>query len=403
MGEIKTVEVKERTTRMGTRIVALALAALTVVGMTYGTLVTLSNMSKVPSKILVDGMETKVDINLDSGNINGVPEYINICGRTGTSINLKFPSLNDKVLISFDNAFFNNYIVMMDMDGKTQYEVYMGKDPLKLGHFTTEEITKMCETKQGELRKSEQVASTQDVTSEDEDGNVTTTTVNGEILYVEEAIISNYAEGFTFVSAYSSDETVAKEKFESIYNEIKANTSYSKKFNGVTNLNIKGFGDKRINELNPNYSVLYNAKHGMFFLYDNLNEVSLMYITHVNNGNLANAPEKLIPIEEYKNVYVDFGYRNKSDYGYGSFAVMTDAGMYYFKVAEAVENPDEMVATVLDWLGVKAEDEKIEHGYNMMLTIENLRPTMEDEAKAKEEKAETSTEPVVTTENTENN
>lgn len=386
MGEIKTVEVKEKTTKMGTRIVALVLVALTVVGMTYGTLVTLSNMTKVPSSKMVDPVITNVSMSVESGMIAGAPDYVNICGRTGTSINLKFPSLETKAMVSYDSAFFNSYIVLMDLDGTTQYEVYMGKDPLKLGHFTIEEITEICESKQGEMRKSEEVVTTQDVTSEDENGNVTTTTVEGDTLYVEEAIISNYAEGFTFISAYSNDKEIVKDKFESIYNEIIANTSYSKTFNGVTSLSMKGFEDRKITDLNPNYSILYNAKHGMFFVYDNLNEVSVMYITHVNNVNLANAPEKLIPIEEYNNVYVDFGYRNKSDYGYGSFAVMTESGMYYFKVAEVVENPNEMVATVLDWLGVKAEDAKIEHGYNMILTIDNLRPTMEDEAEAKESK-----------------
>ena len=101
-----------------------------------------------------------------------------------------------------------------------------------------------------------------------------------------------------------------------------------------------------------------------------------LFISVMENPLLGNVGTELIPTET-NNVYVDYGYKNNTDFGYRCFGILRDEGMYYFKIGESVYNPDAFAEELINWFGISNEDKIIKSPYNTDLTLDDLLPPAE--------------------------
>ena len=101
-----------------------------------------------------------------------------------------------------------------------------------------------------------------------------------------------------------------------------------------------------------------------------------LFISVMENPLLGNIGTELIPTET-NNVYVDYGYKNNTDFGYRCFGILRDEGMYYFKIGESVYNPDAFAEELINWFGISNEDKIIKSPYNTDLTLDDLLPPAE--------------------------
>ena len=66
------------------------------------------------------------------------------------------------------------------------------------------------------------------------------------------------------------------------------------------------------------------------------------------NQQLGNLPENLVKTEYNDKLYKDKGFDDNSSFGYRSFAIENDAGIYYFKIGEWVEDPEGFMNEIVD-------------------------------------------------------
>ena len=352
------------------KIAFTVLCGILVVVASYAGFNFASNMCKVPNNLITsDNPESVFSISLVDGKISMVPEKIATKLRTATAeYNVDNNGNHVYSVDIFDDYF---YETLFNDTMLKQYECYIGNKVQRLGAYDEKDILNILDS---------------------EDFNDETVRTKGENEYANvQSISSLYKEGYIYKSGYyinsdSADEDDFSKHKNSIVSDLKYNSD--NKINIDKKVNFDGFGLLSFNDLDVftgKYGIMYSLHNGLVSVFDEDKESTVLFITNMNNKSLQNSPMRLIPIDKYKNVYVDFGWRNKADWGYGSFAVMTNSGMYYFKISEAVDNPEEFAQKVIDWLGVKPDDEYIDTGYEFKLTIDNLRDTLEnEELKAKE-------------------
>lgn len=272
-------------------------------------------------------------------------------------------------------------IVYLREDGKIQDEIYIGSDISDgLGTFTSEDLVTVMNSKDTLLSKSK----------------------SGELngVEIQESIYSLYKIGYVYIrESQLLDKAEDEESFinspevieidsESFVKSLRDSIVFSKGDANNNYINLREFGRLNVNnltEVTGNSGILYKKSDGMICINNPAERKVKVFISYMGNQLLGNVGEKLIPTE-YNNVYVDYGWRNSADWGYRSFGIMTTEGMYYFKVGESVRYPDQFAQEIIDWLGIKKDDEKLETPYNMELTLDDLRPTLGDENRALLEK-----------------
>ena len=362
--------------KKGLKIAGLIALALVVVAGTFGILQYNDNRPKIPKDMTVETTpESVVSVSLKDGVINITPEKSSVRLLRSTLIQNKINTSGDlQTLDMFDNY---SYIVYARDEGYSGYEQYISSTVQNLGGF-----------------KANDVASALEI-SDESDIMILEGEDRGQYRY--QTLSPLYKEGYLMTGQTTLDDERMAEAEKDVMldklkfvNSIKDNIKFNKAVDTKIEkyIDFEGFGKLKLSDLSglsDRVGMMYSSTYQLFQIFDEEKDATVLFITHMNNGNLSNVPEKLIPVETYKNVYVDFGYRNKADFGYGGFAVMTDNGMYYFKIGECIEKPNEFFAEILNWLGVSENDEFIEHGEKMFLTLDYLRPTLEEEeAKAAE-------------------
>lgn len=348
------------------RITFLVICCMAIVAGSFIGFSSASTMRRVPKNMITeDKPESMFSISLVDGNIQVIPEKIATKLRTTTAVYDINNGDNQIYSIDIFDDYF--YETLFNSDTTKQHECYIGNKVQDIGNFGKDTILDVLDS----VEYAEEIIESK---SENEKG----------IANIQ-SISSLYKEGYNYSSGYYINvETIDKDEFSEFKRNIVNNYRYS--CNNETDIskkvNFDGFGILDFNDLDVftgKFGIMYSMNNGLISVFDEDKDSTVLFITNMNNRSLQNSPIKLIPIEEYKNVYVDFGWRNKADWGYGSFAVMTNSGMYYFKISEAVDNPEEFAQKIIDWLGVKPDDEYIDTGFEFKLTIDDLRDTLENE------------------------
>lgn len=266
---------------------------------------------------------------------------------------------------TYDGVAYITYIKGLREEDSSQasaYEYVTSRNPIDLGEIT-EQIRKSYGTKYfSHLSLSDE---------------------RGEIVKGLER------QGFVYLAEFRYGDTLKKGGYnpKDLMAERISNSIYDKSGTEVkTTLNLEGLGDLNLNNLSflkgePEFS--FSNENHIAKVYDSENDEAVLFISNINNQNLANDSRKLVEIPGWNNVYLDLGWHHANDFGFGSFGIQTEVGSYYFKIGETVEDKESAMKELLDTFGIKADDPKIDGDIQPIFTIDNLfeRLTL-DEAKA---------------------
>lgn len=276
-------------------------------------------------------------------------------------------SSDDVTITQLDVTKSDIVINYLRADGTINDTIVIQSNPIELGSMSADEIA-------GVIKSGSQLEK-----SSTENGIDTCEVAIGikglgYIYVAEQIIIDDTTEGF---EGEQPDINMA----ETIAKSIRDTIRFSDGNSSDIYLTLGDFGKLNINELSEiagASGLLYSTSQNMIDLYNMDSKEVKVFITRMNNQYLGNVPDKLIATE-YPNVYLDCGFRNNADFGYGGFAVMTNVGMIYFKISESVENPEQFKEEIINWLGVSTDDEKIDIPYEITLTMDDLMPANESE------------------------
>ena len=316
---------------------------------------------------------------------------VNLNGWVGqVSLDLK-----DVDIIQCDTMDSEATIVYQLDNGNKQVEIYIGSYITDFGAFTSDDIREIM------LIGGEKYESNTDIAN--------------NVRYTE-TLLSLYKLGYIYVrTGELIDETSANEAdanktdtSETDTNETDTNKTNTNKTN--TNKNAKEQLDSQVIATSIRDSMIFTQgklediyitlgsfgtlnigdlslfKDGLGLLYmkkDQMIDFNIpsegsvkLFISVMENPLLGNVGTELIPTET-NNVYVDYGYKNNTDFGYSCFGILRDDGMYYFKIGESVYNPDAFAEELINWFGISNEDKIIKSPYNTDLTLDDLLPPAE--------------------------
>ena len=301
---------------------------------------------------------------------------VNLNGWVGqVSLDLK-----DVDIIQCDTMDSEATIVYQLDNGNKQVEIYIGSYITDFGAFTSDDIREIM------LIGGEKYESNTDIAN--------------NIRYTE-TLLSLYRLGYIYVrTGELIDETSANEADTNKTDTNKTNTNKSAKEQLDSQviatsirdsmiftqgklediyITLGSFGTLNIGDLSlfkDGLGLLYMKKDQMIdFNIPSEGSVKL-FISVMENPLLGNVGTELIPTET-NNVYVDYGYKNNTDFGYRCFGILRDEGMYYFKIGESVYNPDAFAEELINWFGISNEDKIIKSPYNTDLTLDDLLPPAE--------------------------
>lgn len=192
---------------------------------------------------------------------------------------------------------------------------------------------------------------------------------------IREMVVPVNKISFLAIRQTALNEDVTEKEFRDTVNEIKDSIVFTKDSANDIYFNLDGFGKLNLNDLyiiKDKAGIAYDSMFGMVYITGVDDYSPRLFITRMENPNLGNSVIKLAKHDKYKNVYYDRMYLRDDDFGYRGFAVMTDAGMYYIKMSETIENPDEFMEEVLVWLGVNETDKFIDPGFEVKYTKDDL-------------------------------
>lgn len=301
---------------------------------------------------------------------------VNLNGWVGqVSLDLK-----DVDIIQCDTMDSEATIVYQLDNGNKQVEIYIGSYITDFGAFTSDDIREIM------LIGGEKYESNTDIAN--------------NVRYTE-TLLSLYRLGYIYVrTGELIDETSANEADTNKTDTNKTNTNKSAKEQLDSQviatsirdsmiftqgklediyITLGSFGTLNIGDLSlfkDGLGLLYMKKDQMIdFNIPSEGSVKL-FISVMENPLLGNVGTELIPTET-NNVYVDYGYKNNTDFGYRCFGILRDEGMYYFKIGESVYNPDAFAEELINWFGISNEDKIIKSPYNTDLTLDDLLPPAE--------------------------
>ena len=333
-------------------VIMICLVVIEIVGFQYFV-----NGSKLPKELVTsEPAVTKIDLNTSFGYMMAIPNKVAVTMRTH-DIEIDLADCN--YIGGFDALEDNFYILLGSDDGKEENIYFIGNELINPSdNITKSDIAELVNTVEPLEKEHSEVI---------------------ENISFEEKASSMYKEGFWY-STWMHDETLTERRQPNLIDRIR----YTKDTEHDIILNFAGIGEKNLRDLDifkGKPGVMFDAKTGLFHIYDSEVGTTIAYISSLGNAMLNNDPQKLIPIEGKNNVYVDFGWYSIADWGYGGFAIMTEYGMYYFKITENMENPEEVATKIIEWLGIDYNAEVIDTGINFILTTDDMRePYVEEES-----------------------
>ena len=226
---------------------------------------------------------------------------------------------------------------------------YIGINPMEFSEISEEEIVELLEHREKELKVIEK---------------------DNEIETDDYTVREYYTASSLFGEGYAIDYELTTIENKSSMEENRNFTSNRIKFNNSDNtdliLNIDGIGTVNIDKLsilNGHSGASYVSTYGILNIIDTSTIDPVIFISAMDNPNLNNNVFKLDRYKDYNNVYIDEYFDDNSDFGFGGFAIMTEYGMYYFKISEYLDNTSEIMDEILALFNIKADDDMIYTGY----------------------------------------
>ena len=348
------------------KIVA-GIAILAVIGALVIAIILDSRVIRPDASKLRSGIPgSLVNVSVDNGVLKVEPERFKVklgdytayfgIDTTGDEM-LEVTNEEDTIILSF-------------IRDEKRYDILVTNRAMNRGSFTADEIMEICSDKES-------------------DKPITKTSSNENGLFISESVANIYNLGYVYVSeqviVLNPDEADA----DSIWKRLDSSATakllrdtmlFEKKETNDIEVEINGLGNVRFGDIEEIGKVgfSYSSLYGMLNIID-CNDYSVkLFITNMNNPNLGNSPVKLIQHSKYPNVYYDCEFYRADAYGYKSFAVMTEAGMYYFKMSEHTENETKFMTDILNEIGVSKDDDKIELPFELVLNPGEFVHTDED-------------------------
>ena len=375
--------------------------------------------NRVPKKKIIDSLDgrgTSIAFSVDDADAE--IEILNISADLRERVGSLGIDLTDAEIDVIDCTGDYALIQYSKYDSSVLYEIYIratGKeDVVDLGTFKAADIVEylnsnnkdplshhstykgseledvLASYSENSTESAEETEETENSSSESVEEPEETEETEDSTHIVSEALCKLYDQGYVYVLAYENKEKAEEAGFNKEVNALEyanniANTVlYSKKVkevgkaNATSNLEIAldGIDNKlypsKLPFMHGMAGVVYSNDDKVLRIYDNEQYIPVLYITHVNNSYINSISEKLVPYENYKNVFIDIGFRNDADWGYGGFAVQTKSCLYYFKLANEVSDKETAMQDVISWLGVKDTDDKIETVLNPIMTMDDM-------------------------------
>lgn len=174
--------------------------------------------------------------------------------------------------------------------------------------------------------------------------------------------------GFIYrtLSAKNLNDKVATSEVDNIYKKMK-NSKHTENRDVI--LHIDGIGDLKLSSLSifKNNPGIFYGKDKVLRLYNYKDDVSYIWITHINNVLLMNTVGNL-ERTEFNNVYRDKDYTKQDAMGHRTYSVMTSKGMYTFKFNDKAPKGLEM--ELFKVLNIKKDDKKIELPFKLSDEVE---------------------------------
>ena len=324
--------------------------------------------NSIPSEVQVDTeLNSVISAELSDNKLTYSPLSMAInFGDWVGQVNL---DLSENTTISQCDVTDNELVLIyLRENGTIQDEILIGSTAYDLGSFTSDEVSQVIENKDAILT---------DTTETDAmDTYEAITSIYGiGYVYVRESVITIDTEGFEEADASAENNAL------SIANAIKDTMVFSKNTSNDKIIHLGSLGELNIDDLSvldESSGLLYRATDNMLDIYDPSSQSVIVFITQMYNMMIGNVPSNLIPTD-YPNLYVDAGFQNNANFGYGGLAVMTSEGMYYFKISEQVQDLEGFAEELVNWLGLSENNEKIEVPYDITLTMDDMLPPNEEE------------------------
>ena len=352
-GTVEDIKPKKKSGK-GVLILGVTLLALVASGILTYNYFTVG--SRIPHSMLTDGAAaTEVAVSTEAGRLYSIIKKAAVNLRTSQ---IEVDLTQYPYVYNYDAMDDYLFLSASSVDGNEEIMGYISHEPIKISEKISEEDAIEALNSVNSYVKEE--------ISEFETG------------VTVETLKSFYKECFIYTAwSHVKDlEGSSIKKLESIFRHTKDGI-------GDKLITFEGIGTRNLNDLDifvGKPGILYNGTDGIIHLYDGEADYTVAYITHNGNYKLNNDPMKLAPVPDFNNVYVDIGWKSAAEWGYGTFAVMTESGMYTFKITESIEDPVGTATKIIEWLGIDKDAPVIDIGYDLIFTVADMVPPYIPEA-----------------------
>ena len=370
------VEQVEKKTNNGLKIFATVVACIILVAIGFCVAKYLDNKPSIPNdKLMSELPGTLIKVKLNGDYLEVTP--ISAVARLN-KISTQFQIDKSDVDVFDSFEFVNNSALIsgFNTDMDRQYIEYIGSNRQQFGDITVDDIDRLINNKSKNIEKIEK-SNTYEPDPEKTADNAEGNNAEGN-LSEQYSVESLYGEGYRihYSLMYENDRENAEKDSVNYIN-------FSKNHNHSFILDIDGIGEVELNNLSILHNkigVAYNNMYNMLNIINTETGSVALFITSMNNRALANTVYTLDRYNDYNNVYIDEYFDDDSNYGFRSFTIMTNSGMYYFKLGEDIENPRDIIDEILNLMGIKPEDEYIDTGAEDYISMdaEELNETTMD-------------------------
>ena len=353
------------------KVVAAVIGCAAIIFGSFEIAKWLDTRSRVPSNKIVDGEqvnEVKITFN-DYGSITVKPVKAVTKLRTSASV-YDIPDdsgtePNDEHFLSFEMFDESFYLEAITTDGNRKIERYISNEPIGIGTYSLSDVSNVINSVDGEgleedivddINDTSETAETETAeTNETEAAENEENTDDVDSLLTRYRVKPLYKEGFA-LGIYQS---LNSDKFEIV--DYRDQLKYVKEYNNDKYIDFEGIGRVNMNSI-PSFSddiaLAYHDTNNILMVFNPTLGESNLFITSMNNSALGNVYENLVETD-YNNVYKDVGWDDDSSFGYRGFAVVTESGVYYFRIGENLKDPDKVFEEVLEALNIHKDDPKI--------------------------------------------
>lgn len=311
----------------------------------------------------------------------GFNENDNLAARiTNANIKGKDKSLNidmskldiedGDILTSLD-LYNDTFIATYLVDDTFRYNTYViTNSPVTIGNFDAASV-----------ENAFNIEDSVETLNYDEDGGVKTSESIGNLY--KQGIGYVYDSGLVEADTEAYPDIVVPDMTidaEALLKKLKEAVKFGDFSTSDIELTIEGIGTANLRDLKftgETGGIVFNDNNGMAMIYNYESDESVCLVTTTHNLYMLAETDKFIQFMNYNNVYAPSDTQIESSMGHNCIAVMTDAGMYYIKINDNKSLDD--IVEILDWLGVKPEDSKIETPFEITGTWDDLEiPTTEN-------------------------